>query len=110
MQFDSETSQFINTNFFEAEAKDKKNYQTTYTIFCIFVGFPFATFIVLAYLALAYSDRIAIYALRYIMIGHLKLSSKDKINSDADCNGNGNNPENMFVKVMIGIEDLIENS
>ena len=106
MQFDSETSQFINTNFFEAEAKDEKSYQTIRTIFNIFIGLPFATFIVLSYLALAYSDRIAVYAMRYIMVGHFMLSSKEKISSsfwsfffaddyDANCNGHGNNPENV---------------
>ena len=78
MQFNSETTQFINTNFFEAEAKDEKNYQTLVTIFGIFTYFPFATFIVLIYFALVYSDRIANYAMRYIMVGNFDLSSKEK--------------------------------
>ena len=81
MQFDSETSQFISTNFFETEAKDEKNYQTIRIIFGISVYFPFATFIVFSYFALAYSDWIAIYAIKYIMVGNFKLSDKEKITS-----------------------------
>ena len=111
MQFDCETSQFISTNFFEAEAKDEKNYQRIYAIFGTFIGSPFATFIVLTYLTLTYSDWIYIYVMKYIMVGHFKLSSKDKITSrfwsflfcghgrlghenDHENNANGNDHEN----------------
>ena len=105
MQFDSETSQFISTNFFETEAKDEKNYQTIRIIFGISVYFPFATFIVFSYFALAYSDWIAIYAIKYIMVGNFKLSDKEKItcrfwilftdDNNANSNSHRNNPENM---------------
>ena len=33
MQFDGQTTQYISTNFFEAEAKDEANYKAIVTIF-----------------------------------------------------------------------------
>ena len=68
MQFESQTAQYISTNFFEKKAKDEKNYKSIVTIFGILTYFPFATFTVVSYLAFTYSNRIAIYASKYLKV------------------------------------------
>ena len=66
MQFDSQTSQFISTNFFEEKATDDESYKSVVRIFDATIVFPFAAFLVVSYLVFIYSSRIVTYAEGYI--------------------------------------------
>ena len=101
MQFDHQTTQYISTNFFEAEAKDKANYKAIRTIFALFIYYPFAAFSMVTFFAWQYSYKIAVYVTKYIMAGNSKLSSKEHISNFfisfyeniANCCGQKNNSE-----------------
>ena len=66
MQFDSQTTQYISTNFFEEKSTDEEGYKSVVRIFDTIIIFPFATFLVVSYIAFIYSYRIVIYAIEYI--------------------------------------------
>ena len=69
MQFESTTTQFISTYYFETKAKDKDNYISIAKIFAAGIIFPCATFVVFGYLLFFYSEWIANFATKYITNG-----------------------------------------
>ena len=66
MQFDSQRTQYISTNFIEEKSTDEESYKSVVRIFDTTIIFPFATFLVVSYLAFSYSNRIVIYAIEHI--------------------------------------------
>lgn len=67
MQFDSQTTQYISTNFVEEKSTDEEGYKSIVRIFDTIIIFPFATFLVVSYIAFTYSNRIVSYATEYIL-------------------------------------------
>ena len=66
MQFESKTTQFISTYYFETKARDEDKYKFIVRIFAAGIYFPFATFLVFGYLAFFYSEWIARLATKFI--------------------------------------------
>ena len=69
MLFESKSTQFISTYYFETKARDKDNYKCIVRIFAVGIIFPCATFIVFGYLVFFYSKWIAKFATKYITNG-----------------------------------------
>ena len=66
MQFESKTTQFISTYYFETKARDEDKYKSIVRIFAAGIYFPCATFLVFGYLAFYYSEWIARLATKFI--------------------------------------------
>ena len=66
MQFESQTTSYISTYYFETKVRDEENYKSVVRIFVASIYFPCATFVVVSYLVFIYSDRISVHDIEYI--------------------------------------------
>ena len=79
MQFEGRTIQFINTYFFEAQAKDEDHYKYIVNIFYASIFFPWGTFVVFSYLPIFLSKWIRTRTTSYI-----KGKTRRSVNTEHD--------------------------